>query len=129
MHNICIINLDFNEAALAAARSARASGIAQSQIAEALKVSQSQVSRVLSGTSKRHTRLLDEICIYVNSHMHEVMPPPALSSTELTDAIASVWDGTPVHARAIAKVIRSLGAFSMTARVVKNPNDLTEEAK
>ena len=121
-------NLEFNVLAIQVAKRARTNGITQSQIAGALNVSQSQVSRVLSGASKRHTRLLDEICIYVNNYMHEISPSLVLENSEITDAIASIWDGSSDHARAIAEVIRSLGAFAKTPNITLNQHDHKGEA-
>ncbi|MDI1310456.1 MAG: helix-turn-helix transcriptional regulator [Methylotenera sp.] len=121
-------NLEFNVLAIQAAKRARANGISQSQIAAALSVSQSQVSRVLSGVSKRHTRLVDEICIYINN-MHEITPSSVLENSEITDAIASVWDGSSGHAHAIAEVIRSLSAFEKTSHIAQSKNDYQEDAR
>lgn len=100
---------DLRTEALLAASRAREAGLTQWDIATALDASQSQVSRVLTGQSKRRSRLFDEICKYVFSiglSSHRDVPP-----SELTDALHSVWDGTPEHAKALALVIRSLGAL------------------
>lgn len=120
---------EFNDVAVLAARRARAVGITQLEIACALNYSQSQVSRVLSGTSKRHTRLLDEICIYVNNNMHKVSSSLDLENSELTDAVASVWDGSSSHAHAIAEVIRSLGAFAKVPNISSSKNDFKEDVQ
>lgn len=99
------------EALLAASR-AREIGLTQAEIADALKASQSQVSRVLAGNAKRRSRLFDEVCKYVFSICERASPstPPA----ELTEALNAIWDGTPEHAKALALVIRSLGALRGT---------------
>jgi transcriptional regulator with XRE-family HTH domain len=101
------------EALLAASR-AREVGLTQAEIADALNASQSQVSRVLAGRSKRRSRLFDEVCKYVFSVRDGALPsvPPA----ELTEALGSIWDGTPEHAKALALVIRSLGALRVAVR-------------
>jgi transcriptional regulator with XRE-family HTH domain len=39
-------------------------GITQAQIAHALDASQSQVSRIFAGRGTRHSRLLEEVCLY-----------------------------------------------------------------
>lgn len=100
------------EALLAASR-AREIGLTQAEIADALNASQSQVSRVLAGNAKRRSRLFDEVCKYVFSvrERASASTPPA----ELTEALAAIWDGTPEHAKALALVIRSLGALRGTA--------------
>ena len=75
-----MISQDFNAMAIQAAKRARANGLTQSHISSALNVSQSQVSRVLSGLSRRHTKLMDEICIYVNNYMHKTSPSLVLEN-------------------------------------------------
>lgn len=93
-------------------------GLTQWDIASAIGASQSQVSRVLSGRSKRRSRLFDEVCKYVFSI--EKQEPKNSPPIELTDAIHSVWDGTPEHAKALALVIRSLGALGASSTVVRD---------
>ena len=105
-----------SEAHLAAKR-ARELGLTQAMIAESVGASQSQVSRVLSGAGARRSRLFDEVCRYVFSI--DVKPSKVEESKELTSALAEVWDGTPGHARALALVIRSLGALSAGALPVR----------
>jgi transcriptional regulator with XRE-family HTH domain len=102
---------ELRQLAIGIARRARQAGLTQVQIAEAVTASQSQVSRVLSGRALRRSRLFDEICIYVNNAARGVSPAAVRDNDELIDAIASVWDGTAHHARALAEVIRSLGAL------------------
>lgn len=109
MHTICMtISSDFNTEARLAAAHAKKHGLTQEQIAEALGASQSQVSRILSGASKRRSRLLNEVCKYVFS-VQETQAVRVEDCQELMAAIEEVWDGTPIHARALATVIRSLG--------------------
>jgi transcriptional regulator with XRE-family HTH domain len=98
--------------ALLAASHARLIGLTQSEISVALGASQSQVSRVLAGTSKRRSRLFDEVCKYVFSARggSSLPAPPA----ELTEALSAIWDGTPEHTKALTLVIRSLGALRAT---------------
>lgn len=105
-----------SEAHLATKR-ARELGLTQAMIAEAVGASQSQVSRVLSGAGARRSRLFDEVCRYVFSI--DAKPSKVEDSKELTSALAEVWDGTPGHARALALVIRSLGALSAGAPPVR----------
>ena len=83
------------------------------QIAIAVGASQSQVSRVLSGHSVRRSKLFDVICKYVYSADRAGSPHPE-KSAELMDALRSVWDGSPRHAKALALVIRSLGELTPT---------------
>lgn len=109
MHTICMtISSDFNTEARLAAAHAKKHGLTQEQIATALGASQSQVSRILSGASKRRSRLLNAVCKYVFS-VQERQAVRVEDCQELMAAIEEVWDGTPIHARALATVIRSLG--------------------
>jgi transcriptional regulator with XRE-family HTH domain len=94
------------------AKQARELGITQIQIAKAIGADQSQVSRVLSGKSKRASRVFNEVCNYVNSITPSMDHGAAKQNDELLEAIASVWDGSPQHASALANVIRSLGELS-----------------
>lgn len=87
-------------------------GLTQIAVSSAVKASQSQVSRVLSGQTSMKSRLAQDICIYVSSKQRRGSPRQIASNTDLMDAIASVWDGTPSHARAMAAVIRSLKLLS-----------------
>lgn len=114
MHTLCMTYLsDFNTEARLAATRAKQRGLTQEHIAQAIGASQSQVSRVLSGRSKRRSKLLDSVCKYVFSSGRSSTrgAPPA----ELTEALRTVWDGTPEHAHALALVIRSLGALGVNA--------------
>ena len=97
--------------ALLVSQRARALGLTQSIIAERLSASQSQVSRILAGTSKRRSKLFDAVCKYVFSFEKNPSRGQIGQSEELNDALASVWDGTPEHAHALALVIRSLGVL------------------
>lgn len=83
-------------------------GMTQKQIAIAVGASQSQVSRILSGHIIRRTRLLETLCIYASSKLHFGKRPDVRRNTELMSALAEVWDGSDEHARALARVIRSL---------------------
>ena len=111
---ICIIICMSNngdlavEASLARQRAADM-GLTQAAIAAAVGASQSQVSRVLSGVGTRRSRLFDEVCKYV--FLAGRARPAVSESAELTAALEAVWDGSDSHAKALALVIRSLGAL------------------
>jgi transcriptional regulator with XRE-family HTH domain len=111
MHNDGMDQNELRSLAIHVAQRARIAGLTQEYIAKAVSASQSQVSRVLSGRAVRRTRLFDEICIYVDNAAKGISPELVRENDELIDAIASVWDGTAHHARALAEVIRSLGAL------------------
>lgn len=86
----------------------RQNGITQAQIATALGASQSQVSRILGGRGHRQSRLIEEVCLYVERFAGGVTADAVRESDELVDAIRSAWDGSAAHAHALSTVIRSL---------------------
>lgn len=90
----------------------RQARITQSQLAKAIGVSQSQVSRILSGQTRRQSRLLDDICIYVRTVRQGVSPDTVRANDELINALAETWNGSPEHAHALAAVIRSLAMLT-----------------
>lgn len=112
------VHVDLKAEALLVAKRAKELGLTQVDLANALSASQSQISRVLSGTGKRRSKLFDELCKYVFS-LHPKGRATAESSEELTSALSEVWDGTPQHAKALAIVIRSLGALHSSALPLK----------
>lgn len=89
----------------------RRRGVTQSQIAEALGASQSQVSRILSGRSRRGSRLLEEVCLYIERLEGGVTSEAVAGNQELIDAICVTWDGSAAHAKSLAIVIRSLATL------------------
>lgn len=86
----------------------RQRGITQAQIATALGASQSQVSRILSGRGQRPSRLLEEVCLYVERFVGGVTADAVRENEELVDAMRVTWDGSAAHAIALSTVIRSL---------------------
>lgn len=94
-----------------AAATCRARGLTQLQIADALGASQSQVSRVLAGRALRTSRLLKEVCSYVERFEHGVTAEAVRANPDLVDAVTAAWDGSTSHARALAVVIRSLSVL------------------
>jgi transcriptional regulator with XRE-family HTH domain len=89
----------------------RERGITQAQIAQAVGASQSQVSRILAGRGTRHSRLLEEVCLYVERFSVGVTADAVRDNTELVAAIQEAWDGSAAHARALSTVIRSLAVL------------------
>lgn len=96
---------------LRAAEICRERNISQSAIAKAVGASQPQVSRILSGHGLRRSRLLEEVCLYVERNVGGVTPEMVRQNDELISALARVWDGSATHARALSTVIRSLSAL------------------
>ena len=97
--------------ALRAGEICREHGVTQAQIAEAVGASQSQVSRILSGQGIRHSRLLEEVCLYVEKFSIGVTADAVRGNAELVEAIQAAWDGSASHARALSTVIRSLAVL------------------
>lgn len=89
----------------------RQQGISQAQIAEAVGASQSQVSRILSGRGLRHSRLLEEVCLFVERFDKGVTTDAVRESDELIEALKTTWDGSAAHAKALSTVIRSLSVL------------------
>ena len=87
------------------------SQLLQSEIAEGVGLSQGQISRLIAGRFKRPGKAYNDLCIYVLNNMPKVQHGNVGANTEIMEAIASVWDGSPEQASAIAKVIRSLGSL------------------
>lgn len=96
---------------LRAAEICRHKGISQSQIASAVGASQPQVSRILAGRGQRQSRLFEEVCLYVEKFDVGVSTDAVRANEELIEALSAIWDGTAMHARALACVIRSLAAL------------------
>jgi len=93
---------------------AKKSKLTQESIANALGVSQSQISRIFSRKTSERSKLASEICIYVSNVVKSPPSEAVAGNFELMEAISSVWDGTPSHARALASVIRSLGLLQQS---------------
>lgn len=83
-------------------------GITQADIALAIGASQPQVSRVLQGKFNRPSRLVEEVCLYVERHGKGVTLDAVRANETLISALSTTWDGSAAHARALALVIRSL---------------------
>lgn len=86
-------------------------GITQAQIAAAVGASQSQVSRILSGQGLRQSRLMEEVCLYVERFSVGVTADAVRENAELVEAVQAAWDGSGSHARALSTVIRSLAVL------------------
>lgn len=94
-----------------AAEIARHQGLTQAEIAHAVSASQPQVSRILSGRGLRRSRLLEEVCLYIERSGGGVTADAVRSNVELVEALTLTWDGSASHSRALATVIRSLSAL------------------
>ena len=95
--------------ALRAAQTCRLLGITQAEVAEAVGASQSQVSRIFQAQGLRTSRLLEEVCLYVEKFEGGVTVDAVRANEELMSALKTTWDGSASHARALSTVIKSFG--------------------
>lgn len=72
------------------------------------------MSRILNGAGLRHSRLYEEVCLYVERLAGGVTPEMVRANDDLVSALAETWDGSASHAKALATVIRSLSALGST---------------
>jgi transcriptional regulator with XRE-family HTH domain len=86
-------------------------GITQEQIAADLDASQSQVSRILMGHGQKASRLMEEVCLYVEKYEGGVTADSVRGNDDLVSALTVTWDGSAKHAKALSAVIRSLSAL------------------
>ena len=87
----------------------RANGIFQSEVGSVVGASQAQVSRILSGKVRRWTRLAEDICLYAErTEGGGVTREAVYANDELIDALRATWDGSSMHAKSLASIIRSL---------------------
>ncbi|RTL25414.1 MAG: XRE family transcriptional regulator [Burkholderiales bacterium] len=86
-------------------------GITQAEVASATGASQPQVSRLLQGKFTRPSKLLEEICLYVERQEKGVTGDAVRANDELISALSTTWDGSASHAKALALVIRSLSTL------------------
>jgi transcriptional regulator with XRE-family HTH domain len=98
--------------ALRAASIFRQLGITQTEVATTLGASQGQVSRILRGQNLRPSRLFEEVCLLAERQSTGVTAEAVRESSDLIEALRATWDGSAIHARALASVIRSLSALS-----------------
>jgi transcriptional regulator with XRE-family HTH domain len=103
-----MINVAIEARVRRASEICRERGITQAQIATAVGASQSQVSRILSGRGQRPSRLLEEVCLFVERHVGGVTVDAVRENEVLVGAIKDTWDGSAAHAIALSTVIRSL---------------------
>jgi hypothetical protein len=80
--------------------------VRQTDLARDIGISQSTLSRVLSKGYHNRSRARDQIEKYLSEHalnLHIDAVPP-----EVVAAVDAVWDKSDIHARELARIIRSL---------------------
>lgn len=100
-------------AGLNLAQRAKSLNITQDEIASAVGITQSQISRIFHGNIKRPSKVLDEIAQFLDVQSLGVTAESVMSNSELINALAATWDGTPTHSAALATVIRTLRILSV----------------
>lgn len=106
-------NSDLKARSLRVAEIYRRHGISQADVAKFVGASQPQVSRLLAGNITRASRLFEEICLYAERLDGGVTIETVRANEELMSALADTWDGTAVHAKALAVVVRSLAVLRL----------------
>lgn len=84
--------------------------ITQQIIQSVSGVHQTQISRILSGQIKRVSKNVVKLCKF-EQELHKAQSTHEEINPRVRQAVEEVWDGTELHAEAIAKVIRSLKGF------------------
>ncbi len=74
-------------------------------------VKQYTVSRYLKEPPKKVSATLIKLCKYAKIEVSTEVEVAPQKSDVLMDALKSVWDGTPKHAKSIAAVIKSLSRY------------------
>ena len=77
-------------------------------------VTQPNFSRLLSGTTSARSKAYARLCIYVSRRPASVSTREINENEDITEAIATVWDGTKEQARILANIIRSLSPLTST---------------
>ena len=67
----------------------------------------------------RRSRNFDTICQFLELQPVGVSAATVRKNPALIDALVSVWDGTEIHAAALAAVIRSLGALAGATAIAR----------
>lgn len=73
-------------------------------------VHQTQISRILSGQIKRVSKNVVKLCKF-EQELHKSQSSHEKINPRIRQAVEAVWDGTELHAEAVAKVILSLKGF------------------
>lgn len=83
-------------------------------ISQATGVHVSQISRVLAGEAKRVSPNVEKICKFAKEAGFASCD--SAGEEVLRKAIADVWDGTAVHAQALAQILRAIDLYVVSSR-------------
>lgn len=85
--------------------------LSQLQLSEQIGVSQSTISRALSGSPERRGKARDKLFNYVRAEMaRDQHDAPGMKA--VIRAFESIWDGSEVHASAVARVIDAMDGLA-----------------
>jgi transcriptional regulator with XRE-family HTH domain len=96
-----------------------ARGLNQSQVAKSAKVSQATVSRALTKRPQRCGRAITGLCIYIRNEL-DAPKFDERDRNQVVKAFDRIWDGTDVHAAAVARIIDALAGM-------RRPEDREEQ--
>jgi transcriptional regulator with XRE-family HTH domain len=85
-------------------------GLNQPSLARAAGVSQATVSRALNSMVLRRGRALLKLLAYIGSTSSK-NPPSVAGKKRVARAFEQIWDGTPVHAEVVARIIEGLSGL------------------
>jgi transcriptional regulator with XRE-family HTH domain len=97
-------------------------GLSQAKIAVKAEVSQSTVSRALRGSIDRYSGARKKLFSYAGISESPTVRTADSAIRKITRAFNRIWDGSDVHAAAVAKVIDALSGFRPVAPLSEGGN-------
>ena len=94
--------------------------LTQEDLAAKAKVSQATVSRALYGPPQRHGRATMRLLQYASIHL-SATGPKVTGADRVIRAFRKIWDGSDVHAFAVAKIIEALEGMKPSGGARKGP--------
>src|ERR1700689_1094451 len=86
-------------------------GLSQQKIAAIALVSQATVSRARSRSRQRHGRARERLFTFLENELRRSPAAGGSGRDQVLSAFDRIWDGSEVHAAAVAKVIEALDAL------------------
>jgi len=93
----------------------RSGGRGQQELAAQAGVSQATISRLAQRPPKRIGGGFVRLFVYARKREVSIAKPDPRSSPELIAALSEVWNGTDVHAKALAAIIRAMADVARAA--------------
>jgi altronate dehydratase len=86
--------------------------LSQVDLAKAAKISQSTVSRALARETTRQTKAMSRLFVYMQEQLRSqalsgirAQPLSGKGKAKVINAFEAIWDGSDIHASAIANII------------------------